>query len=230
MHYATFLVCPYSLKRLKEEETKHPWDHVNATQRSHWEWRLRNSAFLWPAYISCCVVLALTSNTQQHGLALPRLAMSHAFVPFFSRFFCHIMEDRRQVYFPWKKLHFLSHVSTPVSHTYSHSESDRIEWPFTFLPSCSLFSASLFSLFQCLESFAKNTGVQSTNPQKPNSATRNPLLSFTCLLNISFLLHPCPSQTHSSPPFFSLLLVYSSGACSATAQVLKSVWSSVRLH
>lgn len=81
-------------------------------------------------------------------------------------------------------------------HTYSHTERER-ERVHSFLPTCSLFS-SLFSFSPFFLVFAHCS--PSANPQKPNSATKNPLLSFKCplLLNNSFLLLSHKHIPHSS--------------------------------
>lgn len=92
-------------------------------------------------------------------------------------------------------------------HTYSHTESER-ERVHSFLPTCSLFS-SLFSFSPFFLVFAHCS--PSANPQKPNSATKNPLLQMP--VAIEQLFSPALSQTHSSLPLFCSSFVHLQLCC-----------------
>lgn len=210
---------------------KHPCDHVNTTHRSHREWRLRNSAFLWPAYISCCLALAVTTaelfHSHKYGLALPRLPMSHAFFPFFSQlfFFGHIMEDTRQFLLSREEEAF----SFPCWHCcMPHREGQSwivLALSNTFLPTCSLFSPFSFSPSTAvLESKYKSTETEQCYQESTSLLLKSHWTSlFSCA-------PPLTNTFLTSTLLLLFLLVYSSVAEWATAGIVKSVWSSVRLH
>lgn len=131
------------------EAGKHLWDHVNTTHRSQREWRLRSSAFLWPAYISCRLALAVTTAqlflSHCHGPGPAQVTRVSRLCPKFFVFFfphpsfCHIMEYQVSSHFPWKRVHFLSHIKLNLK-----QKRHRV----TFLLACSLSPYSfLFSLF-----------------------------------------------------------------------------------
>lgn len=218
---------------VKEEAGKHPCDHVNTTHRSLREWRLRNSAFLWPAYISCCLALPVTGQALLLPSARPwpwpcpgysgLTALSHISHAFNAT----LMEEPRHIFFPWKKIYFLSHAGTSVCLTYSHREGQSwivFSFSYTFLPTCSLFSPFSLPLFVVVVHC--NVGLQ---VQIHRNWTVLPRIHF-CPSNAhwtSLSPAPRPSQTHSSLLFFwtPLLLGFISAAQWATAGIFKSVWS-----
>lgn len=117
--------------------------------------------------------------------------------------FCHIMEDPRQFYFPWKRHHFLSHVTWG---------KDRVE-VFFVVPIPSYFTLFIFP-------FLASSPLQCWTPQIQIHRNRTvlprihfSLLKCPLLLNISFLLHPAPHKyIPHFPSFTPLFPVYSSGA------------------
>lgn len=141
------------VKRLEEEATKHPWDHVNATHpigsgayAIQPSCDLHRSAVAW-FWLSP----AALPHSRQHGLALPRLAMSHTFVPFFSPFF--FVTRLKEGLFSMEEASFSFRCQHSCkSHILSLREG--LNWMTVHIPSflVHFFSASLFSLFQCLES------------------------------------------------------------------------------
>lgn len=172
---------------VKEEAGKHPRDHVNTTHRSRREWRLRNSALPspWPGSAQVTHVSRLRSI-------------------FLTALFCHIREDPGLFYFPWKKLHFLTHVTHTLTQKGKGKEFIHSFLLVHFFPHSFHFRLFFLVFAHC---------SPSANPQKPNSATKNPLLSFKCplLLNNSFLLLSHKHIPHF--PFFApLLSIYSSVA------------------
>lgn len=107
--------------------------------------------------------------------------------------FCHIMEDPRQFYFPWKRHHFLSHVTR---------ERSRVE-VFFVLPIPSYFT--LFIFFP----FLASSPLQCWTPQVQIHRNRTvlPRIHFSLpqmSIAIEHLFSPAPrpSQTHSSLPLF----------------------------
>jgi len=139
-------------------------------------------------------------HSQQRGPA--QVTRVSRIWPIFSHTsFCHIMEDPSQLHFPWRKLHFRTHVNTAVLATLTRRgmELNRLFLchSHSFLLVLFFFSA-LFLFTFCFRHSQLQCWSPSTNPQKLNSATKNPLC-FKSLLNISFLQ---PSQTHSSLPLF----------------------------
>lgn len=115
------------------------------------------------------------------------------------------------------------------SGTHCLSRQSQTERPPSYVP----FGLFAFPLTPFLFQLVLSWRAPGKDPQKPNGATKNPLLSFKCppLLNGSFLsLRPrkhiprCPLSF--SPP----LPICGSITRWATAEIIKSLSSSIRLY
>lgn len=158
-------------------------------------------------HASAAAWLCLSPAELFHSSSMARSSQGYACLTPLSHFshasLWHIMEDARQFYCPWVKLHG-NYCHMPRIHTHLQRGKVQILWSFhsffSFPPVISLLIA-YWSL--------------STNPQKPNRATKNPLLSFKCplRLNVSFLLRPHSSQRHSSLPLFYFSLAVLNSCC-----------------
>lgn len=139
---------------------------------------------------------SMARSSQGYACLTPLSHFSHASL-------WHIMEDARQFYCPWVKLHG-NYCHMPRIHTHLQRGKVQILWSFH----------SFFS-FPPVISLLITYWSLSTNPQKPNRATKNPLLSFKCplRLNVSFLLRPHSSQRHSSLPLFYFSLAVLNSCC-----------------
>lgn len=108
---------PYSLgwEEGEEKAGTHLPDLINASQRGK---RPRSSAFLWPAYTSCCPVHPVTGSPAPSTTAWPCPGYQ-ALTPvslFSHASFCHFVEEPVLFDFPRKELHFHFHLMHTLAH------------------------------------------------------------------------------------------------------------------